>query len=354
MVDIIRNHENSRVVKFRYDLLNRNNLKIGEIPEVLSSSVSLNSLAEIKRTARFTIKENIARDIDYLNDRLKPVFILDSIEYPLGIYLLPSPRKNDTKEGIIREIEGYDVSQILKEDRFTDRYFVAEKFKYTNIITQLINSAGIYDVDIYPSNAELARDREWEIGTSKLTVINELLSEMNYTSIYTDERGIVTAKPYLLPNSREVKHVYTSSNSRIVANTASDELDLFNVPNVWVVVATNAEGSNMVSKYENKHTGSPTSTVRRNRNIVDYREVSDIASQEALDDYVKRIAYIASSTYNHVEFTTLLMPKHDYSDAIYLEHKKLKVEGKYIETAWTMELKAGGSMTHSARKVVFI
>lgn len=342
----------SRIVKFKYELLNRNNLKIGEIDTVSNASVSMNSLAEIKRTARLTIKDN--PDIDFLNDRLRPVFILDGIEYPLGVYLMPSPKRKDTKEGVMRDIEAYDTCQILKEDRFRNRYFVAKNFRYTAIVTQLINSAGIYGVDIYPSSAVLTRDREWEIGTSKLTVINELLTEMNYESLYSNENGILVSKPYQLPNSREVKHTYTTDNSKIIAYSATDELDLFNVANVWVVTATNAEGANMSSSYENNHYSSPTSTVRRNRNIVDYREVNDIASQEALDDYVKRIAYNASSTYSHVEFSTLLLPGHDYSDAIYLDHKRLGVQGKYIETAWSMDLVAGGNMTHSARKVVFI
>lgn len=342
----------SRIVKFKYELLNQNNLKIGEIPEVLDASVSMNSLAEIKRTARFKMKDN--KDIDYLNDRLRPVFILNEVEYPLGVYLMPSPRKKDTKAGIVRDIEAYDICQILKEDKFRNRYFVAKGYKYTAIVKQLINSAGIHGVDIYPSSATLNRDREWEIGTSKLTVINDLLAEMNYVSLYSNETGLLVSKPYQLPNNKEVKHKYTMQNSKIIAYSGSDELDLFNVPNVWVVVATNAEGANYVSQYENNHTASPTSIAKRGRNIVDYREVDDIANQEALDDYVKRIAYNASSTYNHVEFSTLLMPGHDYSDALYINHSRLGVEGKYIETSWTMNLRVGGNMTHSARKAVFI
>jgi hypothetical protein len=39
-------------------------------------------------------------------------------------------------------------------------------------------------------------------------------------------------------------------------------------------------------------------------------------------------------------------------DCIYCEHTDLGVANKYIETSWEMQLKAGGAMTHSARRVI--
>lgn len=346
----------TREIKFRYELLDKNDLYLGTIDSI-SGSVAFNSLAEnIKRTARFEIKENVFKDVDYLNDRVRPIIILDGVEYEMGVFLIPSPSRKKRDGGIYREIEGYDVTQIILEDKVTDRYVIFKNTNYVKAITQLINSSRIHRVSIPANPATLTRDREFEIGTSKLRIINELLQEINYTSLWTDRHGIVRADKYLLPSQKEIDFIYKTGdeNELLVKDSLSEEVDLFNVPNVFVIVATNAEDESLVSKYENSHPASPTSTIIRNRNIVDFREISDIASQAVLDSYVKRIAYQASDTYSKVEFDTLINPKHEYGNGIYLRDEKLGIDNKFVETSWEIEMQVGGKMKHQARRVVLI
>ena len=95
-----------------------------------------------------------------------------------------------------------------------------------------------------------------------------------------------------------------------------------------------------------------TSTVSRGRTIVDYREIDNIADQEALDAYVQRIAFNASQVYGYVNFETALMPMHSYSDVLTLEYSKLNLSGKYSETNWTLPLEAGAMMMHEVRRIV--
>jgi hypothetical protein len=132
-----------------------------------------------------------------------------------------------------------------------------------------------------------------------------------------------------------------------------EELDLFNVPNKWVVVCSNAEQS-LFSTYMNDNPNSPTSTVSRGRTIVDYREVTDIAAQQSLDAYVQRIAFETSQVYGKITFETAINPLHDYMDVLQLEYSPLGIKDKYVETGWTMPLKAGARMKHEVRKVVSI
>lgn len=343
-----------REIEFKYKLLNFDELEIGEI-SVLNGSVGMNSLAQIKRTGRFTLKENEAKHIDFLNDKLKVICVIDGKEHSLGNFLLPSPKRIRTSQGIIREIESYDVTQILLEDKFTDRYFIKKGTKYISSITQIIQSAGIRKIDLVGSDSILNRDREFEIGTSKLSTINELLNEMNYTSLYSDEQGVLKATPYILPMLKPVDFIYKNDDLSVITNDSfSDELDTFNAPNIFVGIVSNGEGQNLKSRYINENPSSPLSTINRRRNIVDVREVSDIASQEALDGYIKMIANESSSKYSKVEFNTLITPEHSYSNCLYIDHDKLKISGKYQETSWEIDLKVGGKMKHSARKVVLL
>lgn len=353
--NIISMLHSAREVSFRYDLLNYDEIKIGELTG-LGGNIGLNSLAQIKRKGKFQFKENELQDIDWLNDKIQPVFILNKeYEFPLGVLMISSPTRAVGKKSVYRETECFDTSMVLLEDKFDTRYRVLKGTAYTTAITQIINSAGIRKVNIPFIDAKIKTDREFEIGTSKLEAVNYLLQEINYTSIWVDEIGNFTANPYILPNDRVIEYNYKNDDmSIIVAGTSIEEIDLFNVPNKWVVVSTNPETEPLVSRYTNQSATSPTSITNRKRAIVDYREVDDIASQSILDNYIRRIAYEASNIYGKFVFDTAIMPHHTYMDCLYCEHTDLGVANKYIETSWEMELKAGGRMKHSARRVIQI
>lgn len=351
--NIINMLHSSREVKFRYDLLNYEEVRIGELSS-LSGNLGLNSLAQIKRKGRFSFRENELNDIDWLNDKVQPVFILNNeYEFPLGVFMISSPIRSLKRKQIYIEVECFDTSLILLEDKFDTRYRILKDANYITAISQIIGSAGIWKTNIPFVDAKIKTDREFEIGTSKLEAVNYLLQEINYTSIWVDELGNFTSMPYILPTDRIVEYSYKNNEmSIILADTSVEEIDLFSVPNKFVIVATNPEIEPLVSRYTNDNAGSPTSTINRRRTIVDYREVDDIASQGVLDEYTRRIAYEASNVFGKFIFETAIMPHHSYMDALYCEHKGLGINNKYIETSWEMDLKAGGKMRHSARRVI--
>jgi hypothetical protein len=133
-----------------------------------------------------------------------------------------------------------------------------------------------------------------------------------------------------------------------------EEFDLYNVPNKWVVVRTNAEEQPLYSVYTNTNPNSISSTVNRGRIIVDYREVDDVANQSSLDSYVERIAFEASQVYGRLTFETGLMPFHDYADVLEIDYSPLSIRDKYSEVSWTLPLHINGRMRHEVRKVVTI
>ena len=359
IIEKLHMKDGTREVKFRYDLLNTDDIKIGELTSVPGGRLGLNSLAQIKRKGKFKFKENEFKDIDWLNDRVQPFFMLKMgdkwLEWPLGIFLISSPSRKTRNNAIYRDVEVYDTSLILLEDKFDTRYRIPAGTNYVEAVTQIINEAGIWKVNILPVVGDIKADKEFEIGTSRLEAVNELLKEINYTSVWVDEVGYFTSKPYVLPTFRTVEYEYRNNDmSIILPDTSIEEMDLFSVPNKWVVVATNPETDPLVSRYTNDNAGSPTSTVNRKRNIVDYREIDDILDQKTLDEYVQRIAYEASQVYGKFIFETAIMPHHSYMDSLYCEHSDLGIANKYIETNWEMELKAGGKMQHNARRVIQI
>lgn len=357
--NILHMKNTSRDIKFRYDVLNSDEIKIGELTSIPGGRLGLNSLAQIKRKGKFTFKENEFKDINWLNDRVQPFFMLkveeEWQEWSLGIFLISSPTRNVKNNAIYRDVEAFDASLILLEDKFDTRYRISAGTNYVEAITQIINEAGIWKINIPSIIGNVKTDKEFEIGTSRLEAVNELLKEINYTSIWVDEAGYFTSRPYILPTNRQIEYEYRNNDmSIILPDTSTEEMDLFSVPNKWVVVATNPETDPLVSRYTNNNAGSPTSTINRKRNIVDYREVDDILDQKTLDEYVQRIAYEASQIYGKFIFETAIMPHHSYMDSLFCEHTELGISNKYIETSWEVDLKSNGKMTHNTRRVINI
>lgn len=342
----------SRTVSYGFDILDKNDLPIGEVHSP-DCKIFNNTEASIQRSASLSIIED--GEIDYASERLRPYMRLvtdtGTLIYPLGVFLMSSPSRQATGGAIKRMVECYDKTQILMDDRFDSRYTVAQGTAYTAAVANIITSAGITHSDVLPSALETETAIEFATGTSKLEACNQLLDAINYYPLYADSFGYIRSKPYELPDGRSIDAFYATDKASIVQPGAQEELDIFGAPNKIVRYLENAERAYLVSSVTNNDPNSKLSTVSRGRTIVDVAAVSDIANQSALDAMVARIM-AESKVYQKIIFETLNMPNHEYADCLYIDNSELDVAGKYIETAWEMELWTGGRMTHKCKKAV--
>lgn len=355
--DQLRFSGGTNELRFRYLLLDKKGRRKKQLDTVVSGEVSMAAFANIKRTARFKIKED--NDIDWLNDRIQPFCMLKMpnntwVEWSLGIFLLTSPTRVEENRIVFREVEAYDGLMILEDDKVLERYMITEGTSYISAIYNLLRSAGITKINIEQTDTLLNKDIEYEAGTNKGAIVADLLSEINWTTLWVDEDGYFTAKRYVSPTDLEPNIQYFDDELSILKRGMKEDLDLSQVPNSWSVVASNPEELPLTSIYINENPDSLTSTVSRGRTIVDFREKDNISSQLALDEFIKRIAFEASQVYGYLEFETALNPLHSYNDILDIRYKPLGIEGKYSEVNWTMPLEAGQTMRHKVRKVVQI
>jgi hypothetical protein len=290
-------------------------------------------------------------DVDFSNDRIRVVCVVTALgevrEYHLGTYLLSSPARNTDGGSVTREIEAYSKLQVYADDLVESRYIVTAG---TNVVNEVIRLLGVNQYRIPSSPLTLSTSREWEIGTSKLTIINDLLETINYTSLRVSNDGFYEASVYILPADREVDFMYLDVPGSVLGAELQDDLDLFSVPNVFVRYVDNPDCAAFRSVYVNDNPFSPSSTVSRGRRITSCEKVDDVADQETLDAITRRDAANTSQIYSHVTYETAIMPIHGYMNTIRLRHKT--VDGIYQETGWEITCKAGEAMTHTVRKVV--
>lgn len=357
VVDALVARNGARRLTYRYDRLSRSRSYLGPLDNVLGGSVANNALATIKRTARFTLTE--AGALNYLSDLVRPYARLSMpdggfVEWPLGTFSLSTPdRLLSTADVVTRDVEAYDLLSTLNDDKVLDRYSIASGTAYTTALAAVISGAGLSHA-ITPSALTLPAAAEWEPGTSKLRIVNDLLSAINYESATADELGVIVCRPYQSPTVRAIEYTYADGAASVRRGTARQTVDLFAVPNVWVLVKSEPDQAALVSTYTNDDPLSPTSTVSRGRSIVDFRTEQDAANQATLDAKAARLAFEASQVFEAVTFDTAAMPMHGNADMLRLELPGLAISARYVEQSWSLPLKTGAAMSHKARRVVTV
>jgi hypothetical protein len=276
------------------------------------------------------------------------------IDFPLGVFLLATPKRMDEENAVKRDIEAYDGLLILIDDKLQSTYTINAGTNYKQAIIDLLATAGITQYIIEDTTKTLPITMAFDPGTSKLSVINSLINQINFTPIRVDVYGNFVTNSYIAPSSRGIEYTYADDSLSVTYKGMTESLDLFNIPNNWVVVATNAETAPLKSTYTNSNASSITSTVSRGRTITDYREIDNIADQQSLDSYTLRIANEASQIYGYLEFETAIMPQHDFLDKYKIIYSNLGINDDYIETEWSFDLEVGAKMKHVARRIVNI
>ena len=345
----------SRYVNFRYELLDKDDTPIDEILGC-AGRIEHNSEAEIKSTARFSVQSNTAtNNIDWTNKQIRPYFRLKStdgwVEWPLGTYLVNMPQHAiENKNKVLFNLECYDKAQVLKEDKILSRMVIPEGANFISQAAQILNSAGISKTSIVPSNFTLQGELEFEPYTPKLTILNTLLSAVNYKTISFDGLGYAVSSPYVQWDEREVEYEYKANQISVIKPGIIRGQDVFNTPNVYISYVS-MPNYTLTSTYKIEDASNPLSTVSRRRNIVDVQQVQTIADQTTLNAYTRRRAVESSKVLETIEFATALMPHHENLDCFYMEYPGV-MSGVVIETAWSMDLSANGNMVHRCKRMV--
>lgn len=294
-------------------------------------------------------------DVNFLADELQPIMTIDGREYPLGIFQTTTKKDNAISTGRRIEIEAYDRCWRVYNNKTDHILHLSAGSSYIAEVRKLLFACGIVMVIATPNDATLQTDREdWKAGTSYLTICNDLLAEINYESIWFDASGVCRLTPYREPNAENINWRYGESGSSIISHPSaeySDEEDLFDAPNVFVVTCSNPDlDTAMVATAVNDNPASRKSTFRRGMRIVSVSTVKNIASQEDLQAYANRLRDESMMSTRIIKFYTLAEPSHGNGDILALTHSE--IGGIYLETGWQMNLAPGELMAHSAKRTV--
>ena len=229
-----------RTMYYRYKLLDLNmNFKKWLMQNVTTASITMDTTQQVMRTASITLTED--PDINYLSDRIQPFAFLQMTDgnfaaFPLGVFLLSTPpRQTDSAQVITRQINGYDLTQYLVDMKTSDRYTIAAGTNYISAISSLLSGAGITQTNLTASSLTLPTALDWQGGTAYIDIINQLLSAINYYNLWFDSSGVAQAQPYISPSNLPPGYTYQDDSSSVMTPSVNQNLDLFSVPNQWVL-----------------------------------------------------------------------------------------------------------------------
>lgn len=383
---------NNRVIDFGYYLLDSDNSFIKELDTVISGSVSYDMSSNIKRTAKFELVDD--GTIDFVNNRIMPTVrlrylsnissgnhhtthdelffnpyhrvdvkdmaILDNaelrrrqgwVEYPLGVFVLSSPTRRDSDRLVIRDVDAYDLSYVLDESTLIDPLVIPEGISYMSVVDTLLTSAGIFHTDIERTNQRTQRELEFKEGTDKLSVINELLSQIGYTSISFTSLGVAVAMPLYVALLMKPTHTYSDVRRGNIIKGVKETKTLDGHYNVYKFTRSNEDQPPISYVFVNDNPDDPLSVKNLGREIVYSEIVTDVAEEGSLKSRALMKAMEDSFRHSEIEFDTPIIPNHCCYNIIDFEYSPLDIKGEFMEVKWSFPLKVGGVMSHTLQAI---
>lgn len=341
-----------RQVDFRYILM-RNGADRGELQVLKDSapSLTMDDGAEIKtQLSGMFLPSDIA---NWLTDEIRPELIIDGVAHPLGVYAAAAVTDQQDMTSRALRIEAYDRCWIVKDNYTETILSIAAGTNYLTAVKQLLAAAGIGQIIETPTAETLAETREdWDVGTSYLQIINDLLGEINYKQLWFNAQGAAVLEPAYVPTVKNIRHTFDTNNvTSLLLPESERQTDIYSAPNVFLCVCSNPDKDEaMISVAVNDNPQSPLSVPRRGRRIMRLYNVDNVASQEELDAYAARLRNESVYAGETIQLTTALLPGFGVDDITAVVLPELTAICK--DRRWSMELAVGGSMKHTLERVV--
>jgi len=340
----------TRTYSHRVEIL-RGGARVGEIKSIEAPTIDVSATAAIKASMAGTFCYSPL--LEPLQDELKIYLTINGVEYPMGVYLISNVRDEYEDGAHHISIEAYDRCYRVQQARTESVLHLSAGANYVETVKGLLTAAGIAMVVAAPTDNVLATDREdWQTGTDYLTIVNELLGEINYQELWFSADGYAMLQPINNPTAENVDHTYTAGEgASVLLPEMTAETDAYDKANVFVVICSNPDyPAPMVATAVNDSLLSPFSTVRRGRRITSVTRVNNIANQTELQAYAQRLMYESMMATETLTLRTAVLPGHGVNDVVAIIHPQ--AQGIYQEVGWSATLAPGQEMTHELRRSV--
>lgn len=307
----------------------------------------------IKRTlSPLVLDETDTAATDPINNRIAVTMVIGGTEWPLGRYVFI----NQTK---IRTTRGLRSSSSLVDEMFIVDQKIESAFSCnvlngggTSIISgEVVNVAVERLLAGLPVTATVEPTAfssigSWPQGTNRGRILDDLALDGDYFSPWFDGTGVMRMIRAFDPATR-IPTFDWDANRVVIRDSITEVSDLVSAPNRIVVVSNTpgviGTGVNPVFGTYDVPSSAPHSELNRGFIITDVRELQVTSNTQAAA--VAANIGQRETVFEYVDATTPPDPRFDSYDVVRWQGSN------WLELAWTMQLREGGEMRHSMRKV---
>ena len=283
--------QGARSPRWSFMLLDRYDRTLRLLDGVTGGSGEVVAQARLGGSASLRIDER-GQHIDWQSHRVQAVYdpgIPGTDPWPCGVYLFTSPSELHTEYGVTYDVGLLTKMTVIDEDSVEARFSVEPGVPVTPIVRTLIESAGETRISVTDSTATLRSGLTWDAGTSKLTIINDLLTAIGYWSLSCDLSGTFRVEPYVDPERRPIAYSFRHGAESVHMPEWGREQDQSSVPNRFVAVGEGDEDTEpLIGVALNENPDSPFSYQSRGRWITATEEGVEGDSQETFNAYAAR------------------------------------------------------------------
>ncbi len=329
---------------------------------LVDGSVEWSLYASIHRTCDLALTRTLRWGVDYV----RPYMILTangaSARFNAGVFLLTTPERRVGEVPETVDAQGYDrLSELI--DELGQDYTITAGTTYRQALLDVFALAEVTGVLIegsaadetlpqaksYPLIGERVADPDQtDSPTTFLRVINDLLRQIRFRSLWCDENGVYRCQEYQAPSSRPDEFEFNADDTLagIVGEDRSVLEDSWKVPNRWTFRWTNPPDGTLLADQSTvivNQSDGPLSVDGRGRTkrvTIDYEAASRAKFLSLATDRVASDRAVS----RRVELNTGPLPVAGHADIVKIIDSAAGLSGKAQAVSWSLPLD-GADMT---------
>lgn len=322
----------------RIELLDRHHNVIGQIHPDLDSpptvQTDLNATIPRKLTGlRLTPDE--AADVDVIGDRIRPVWTLADVDWPLGVFVWSQASWERFGWGLaLQGGAAHDLTLLVRQP-LAEAFSVKEGAEIVPRIERLAEMAGIVDHDVTDSSQSTSTPLAWPAGTSMAKVMDTLCGKLGFVWWF-DRHATLQVKPRL--NVEFDKPDFWYEEGHVLSGSTEDD-DVWERPNVFVVIDESSKEDSIRGVYRLPQ-AHRASEENRGFRVVKVVNESGLSSTPAAERRARQVAD-DNAPIKTIEISTVPRPQHDMHEIVAWRGES------YVESGWSLPLSPGAAHKHT-------
>lgn len=335
----------NRITEWRFDVLDSDENRIGELGGAqVGGQVDWIQNAAVKGGGQMSVQD-VGQEIDWLNVRIQPIVTLTElgpdplvVEHSVGIFLPSAPVESWNELGRSWDVELHDKCSILDQDIWVDEdglpttYVAFAGENVIDLVRSLIAETGESSPALVDDPAAvLTSTLTWDVGTTRLQIVNDLLGAIGYFSLWVDGLGQFQASPYVEPAARaprfSVMAPFEVGPTSLWTPEWTNDRDIYAIPNRFVAISQgDGETEALVASATNEDPASAYSYPSRGRWITQVDTDVEVASQAALETYAAMRLSQATSVTSTLTIRHAYLPGLQPNDVVRIVNEEAGLE----------------------------